>query len=161
MRFQLNSKLLSVASHHNIADEHGNLAYSVEGKFFSFGHNLAFKSADGKEVARIEQRLLNFLPTFDLLLGGKHFATITKKFSWLNKQFKLDVPGPNDYDIEGNFWNYEYTFERQGVIVANVSRKLFSMTGVYGVDIVKGEDEVAILATVIVIDICNRNDNHD
>ena len=64
----------------------------------------------------------------------------------------------NDYEIEGNFWNYEYEFRRQQGIVATVSRKMMSITGVYGVDIVKGEDPISILAAVVVIDLCNRSE---
>ncbi len=160
MRFQLNSKLLSLGSNYQIKDESGALAYTVRGKICSFGHDLTMETADGIEVARIQQKLLNFMPTYDLYLGEKHYATISKKFSWLRKRFLLDVPGPNDYDVEGSFWDYEYEFRRKHGVVATVSRKFFSITGVYGVDIIKDEDAVSILATVVVIDICNRSDSN-
>ena len=159
MRYQLSSKILSLASNYQILNEKDEVAFTLKGKILSFGHDLTMETADGVEVARIKQEILNFLPTFQLHLGEKHYATIARKFSWFKKTFLLDVPGPNDYEIEGSFWNYEYEFRRESGIVANVSRKLFSLSGIYGVDIVKGEDDVAILAAVVVIDLCNRSDN--
>ena len=159
MIFKLNSKLLTLGSHYQIRDEADNLVFSVKGKILSFGHDLTIENANGMPVARIQQRLLNFMPTFDLILGGKHFAKITKKFSWFKKCFLLDVPGPNDYDIEGNFWNYEYEFRRKSGVVAKVSRKFFSLTDVYGVEMLNSEDPIAVLSAVVVIDLCNQSNN--
>lgn len=158
MHFQLNSKLLSIGSNYQIKDGSGELAYTVRGKILSFGHDLTLETADGIEVARIKQKMLNFMPTFELYLGEKRYATISKQFSWFKKRFLLDIPGPNDYEIEGNFWDYEYEFRRKSGAVAMVSRRRFSLTGVYGVNIVEGEDAVSILATVVVIDLCNRQE---
>lgn len=161
MIFKLNSKLLTLRSHYQIRDAADNLVFSVKGKMLSFGHDLTIENANGMPVARIQQRLLNFMPTFDLILGDKHFAKITKKFTWFKKRFLLDVPGPNDYDIEGDFWNYEYEFRRKSGVVATVSRKFFSLTGVYGVDMLDSEDPIAVLSTVVVIDLCNQADDSD
>lgn len=159
MRFRLNSKLLTLGSNYQIKNEIDELAYQVRGKILSFGHDLTLETAQGVEVARIKQRLMNWMPTFELYLENKHFATITRKFSWFKKHFLLDVPGPNDYEIEGDFWDYEYEFRRQEGVVASVSRKMFSLTGVYGVDIIEGEDPISILAAVVVIDLCNRDES--
>ena len=104
MRYRLNSKLLTMGSNYQIKDERDELAFVVRGKVLSFGHDLTIETAEGVELARIKQKLLNFMPTYDLFLGVKKYATITKKFSWFKKCFLLDVPGPNDYEIEGNFW---------------------------------------------------------
>lgn len=158
MQFRLNSKLLSLGSNYQIRNDKDELAYVVRGKILSFGHDLTLETAQGVEVARIKQRLMNFMPTFELFLGEKSYATISKKLAWFKKRFLLDIPGPNDYEIEGNFWNYEYEFRRQQGVVATVSRKVLSITGVYGVDIAKGEDPISILAAVVVIDLCNRSE---
>lgn len=158
MQFRLNSKLLTLGSNFEIWDEKDELAFVVRGKILSFGHDLTLETPQGVEVARIKQRLMNFMPTYEMYLGEKHYATITRKFSWFKKRFLLDVPGPNDYEVEGDFWNYEYEFRRKSGVVARVFRKMWSMTGVYEVDIAKGEDVVSVLAAVVVINLCNRNE---
>lgn len=60
--------------------------------------------------------------------------------SWFKAKFKLDVPGPNDYEITGDFWDHEYEFLRGGDTVATVSKKHWSWADTYGVDIVADED---------------------
>lgn len=158
MQFRLNSKLLTLGSNYQIRNEKDELAFEVRGKILSFGHDLTLETPDGVEVARIKQKMMNFMPTFELYLNEKPYAIISKKFSWFKKTFLLDIPGPNDYEIEGNFWNFEYEFRRRQGVVARISRKRLSITGVYGVDIVEGEDPISILAAVVVIDLCNRSE---
>jgi uncharacterized protein YxjI len=88
------------------------------------------------------------------------FAEVVKEFTWFKSKFTLDVPGPNDYEITGSFWEHEYSFSRQGRTVASVSKKLFALTDTYGIDIVSGEDDVAILATAVVVDlVCHDEKN--
>ena len=65
---------------------------------------------------------------------------------------KALVPGPNDYEITGSFWQHEFSFTRQGREVAQVSKSYWSWTDSYGVQIVDDEDDIAILCTCIVID---------
>lgn len=84
-----------------------------------------------------------------------------KEFSWFKKSFLLDVPGPNDYTIEGSFWDHNYTFTRGGRTVARISRELWTWTDTYGIDVIEGEDDVAILCTAIVIDqVLNDEQSH-
>ena len=89
---------------------------------------------------------------------NKVFAEVAKEFSWFKSKFTLDVPGPNDYEITGSFWDHEYAFQRRGDAVATVSKAYWSWSDTYGVDIVDGEDDVAILATVLVIDLVCHED---
>ena len=86
---------------------------------------------------------------------------IFKEFSWFNSSFTLDVPGPNDYSITGSFWEHEYEFQRHGEIVARVSKRYFSWTDTYGIEVVDGEDVLAILATCIVIDLICHDEKND
>ena len=149
-----------MTSQYFILDEDGNQAYTIQGKFFSIGDKLTMFDAAGNEVAKINQKILTLMPHYELYRGGEFFASITKKFTWFKNKFELDVPGPNDYLIEGSFWDYEYVFRRSGQIVAEVSKKFWSLRDVYGVNIVEGEDEVSILATIAVIDlVCHEDDS--
>ena len=76
-------------------------------------------------------------------------------------KFVVDVPGPNDYKVEGSFWKHDYTFERKGKgLVATINKEMYSWTDSYGIKIVDGEDDISILATCIVIDqVCHDNDD--
>ena len=153
MLYMLKEKLWSFAGSYAIRDATKSPTFTVEGTAFSWGDKLSFRSASGQELAFISQKLWSLKPRYELYRDGVKFAEVVKEWTWFRKQFTLDVPGPNDYTIDGSFWDYEYTFARSGTIVARVSRRLWSLADTYGVDIVDGEDDVAILATVVVIDL--------
>lgn len=153
MRYALKEKVWSWADTYTIADGSGEPVYLVKGKAFSWGKKLSFQDAAGNELAFISQKLMSLKPRFQIYRDGELFADVVKEYSWLKSVFTLDVPGPNDYEIEGTFWQHDYTFRRAGQTVATVSKEMWSWSDTYGVDIVDGEDDVAILATVVVIDL--------
>jgi len=61
-------------------------------------------------------------------------------------------PGP-----DGQF-NKDYAFHRGGREVARVSKKWFRMSDTYGIDVAPGEDDVLVLASAVVIDLCVHPD---
>ena len=152
MRYKIKEKFWAFGNDFYILDEAGQPVYKVDGKAFSWGDKLSFQDRTGKELAYISQRLLTIMPKYSIYREGNLFAEVKKEFTWFRKQFTLDVPGPNDYTIDGSFWEHEYTFKRRGRTVAVVSRSFFSLTDTYGVEISDGEDHISILATCIVID---------
>jgi uncharacterized protein YxjI len=86
-------------------------------------------------------------------------AVVKKQlFTLFRCKFTVDVPGPDDLEAAGDFLEHEYGFERQGREVARVSKRWFSWTDTYGVDISAGEDDVLILATAVVIDMVCHED---
>ena len=152
MQFAIREKFWSWGDDYFIKDMNGTSVYRVRGKVFSLGAKLSFQDTNENELAFISQRMFSWKPCYDIHRDGQHFARIVKEFSWFNQSFTLDVPGPNDYSINGKFWRHEYEFQRGGVRVAVVSKKRWSLTDTYGIDIVDSEDAVSILCACIVID---------
>lgn len=152
MVYRIKEKFWSWGNKFTITDQDGNAYFYVDGKAFSWGDKLSFQDVDRRELAFISQKLMSFMPRYQILVDGQVYAEIKKEWSWFKKKFTLDVPGPNDYTVEGSFWEHEFTFMRGGQRVASVSKNFWGWTDTYGVDIVDGEDEVSILCTCIVID---------
>jgi uncharacterized protein YxjI len=160
MRYVLKQKLFNLGGAYYIRDEAGRDFYLVEGKVFSFGHQLSFSDTSGNELAYIRQRLLSWGPTYEIYREGELFAVVKKElFTFFRHVFTVDVPGPDDLTAEGDFMDLEFTFTRSGQVVAVASRKWFSWADTYGLDIADGEDDVTILASAIVIDTV-RADSH-
>ena len=124
----------------------------VKGRAFSWGNKLSFQDMNGNEYAFIDQKLLSWNPTYEIFVQGNKFAALVKNSRWFDKSFTLDLPGPNDYEIEGSFWRHEYTFRRRGVVVARISKERWRWTESYGVEIAAGEAVVSILCACIIID---------
>jgi uncharacterized protein YxjI len=162
MRYVMKQKLFSFGDDFTIRDSEGREVLYVDGKMLSLGDKLIFKDPQGQEVARIDQKLISIGPTWEISRNGQHAATVKKSlFSFLHCTFSVDVPGPDDLEARGNLLDHEYTFTRDGSVVAEVSKKWFSLTDSYGVDVAEGEDGVLILACAVVIDMACHKDEKD
>ncbi len=153
MRYQLREKLLAIGDDYTIKDEQGRDVYFVDGKVFRLRDELEIKDMEGRPLAVIRRKMIALRPSYEIWENGERRAVVSR--SWiriLRDKFEVDVPGPDDLEVQGDFLSREYTFRRHGEVVAQVSRRWFSITDTYGVDIREGEDDVLILASAIVID---------
>ena len=160
MRYVMRQKLLSLADNFTIKNEQEQDVFLVKGKVFSFGDKLSFQDLAGNELGCIDQRLLNWSPTYELWKQGELLAVVKRElFSFIHHRFTVDVPGPNDLEAEGDFLDHEYMITRGGSVVATVSKRWFSWTDTYGVEVADGEDDVLVLATAVVVDMVCHDDN--
>jgi uncharacterized protein YxjI len=156
----MKQKFFSLGGAFNIKNDQSRDIFWVEGKAFSFGHQLTFSNMTGNALAFIKQKVFSWGPTYEIYREGQLFAIVKKElFSFFKHVFTIDVPGPDDLVAEGDFWDLEYTFSRGERRVAVVSRQWFSWADTYGVDIVENEDDILILASAVVIDMV-RADSH-
>jgi len=160
MRFLMKQRLFSFGDDFYVKDAADQDIYFVDGKAFSFGDQLSFQDLEGNELAYIKQRLLAWGKTYEIIREGQIAAVVQKElFSFFHHRFTVDVPGPDDLEAEGDFMDHEYEFRRGDRTVATVSKKWFSWTDTYGVDIAPGEDPVLILASAVVVDqACHPDD---
>ena len=160
MRYVMRQKLLSLADNFTIKNEQEQDVFLVKGKVFSFGDKLSFQDLAGNELVFIDQRLLNWSPTYELWKGDKLLAVVKRElFSFIHHRFTVDVPGPDDLEAEGDFLDHEYTISRGGSVVATVSKRWFSWADTYGIEIADGEDDVLVLATAVVVDMVCHDHN--
>ena len=57
-----------------------------------------------------------------------------------------------DLNAHGNVLDHEYAIERDGDVVATVSKKWFRVRDTYGIEIGDGEDEPLLLALTVALD---------
>jgi uncharacterized protein YxjI len=70
----------------------------------------------------------------------------------LYHRFEADMPDGGNIDIQGNIVDHNYTMERGGRRVAEVSKKWLAVRDTYTVEVTPGEDDVSILAITVAID---------
>lgn len=160
MRYVMKQKLFAWGDDFLIKNDAGKDVFFVDGRAFSLGNKLSFQDLDGNELAFIRQKLLSWGPTYEITRGEQLLAVVKKQFfTFFRCKFTVDVPGPDDLEAQGSFLDMEYSFERGGRRVAEVSKRWFSWSDTYGVDIAEGEDDVLILASTVVIDMVCHADN--
>lgn len=160
MRYILKQQLFSFGDDFHIKDDAERDVYVVDGKAFSIGDQLSFQDLHGNELAFIKQRVFSWGKTYEIVRDGEVAAVVKKHlFALFHHRFTVDVPGPDDLEAEGNFTDHEYTFRRGQRTVATVSKRWFSWTDTYGVEVAPGEDPVLILASAVVVDqACHPDD---
>lgn len=158
-RYVMKQDWWSWGNDYTIRDAAGADVLRVDGKAFSIGEKLTIEDMSGRELAFISQKLLSWGPTYEIWKGDRLAAVVKKSvFTLFRCEFTVDVPGPDDLLAEGDFWDHEYSFARSGRPIASVSKKYFSWTDTYGIDIRHGEDPVLVLASAVVIDLCCHQD---
>lgn len=150
----MRQKFWSLGDDFVIRDGGGNDCYLVDGKVFTLGDKLSLLDMRGNELAFISQRLLAWGPTYEIHRPGEP-ATVVKKelFTFFSCKFGVDGPGDQDYEAAGDFMDHEYEILGAGGLAATVSKRWFSWTDCYGIEIADGDDPVLLLATAVVIDL--------
>lgn len=155
MKYLMKQKWLSLGDEFVVSDERGREIYRVDGATFAFGKNLTFYDRRDSELAYVARKTPSSGPTYEIYHGDDLQAVIRKgKFPPLRCRFSVEMPCPDDLHAEGNLADREYTFTREGKPVGRVSKLFFRPSDSYGVDVGRGEDDLLLLASAIVIDLC-------
>ena len=156
MRLLFKQRLFSWFDSYDIYDEVGNTVYVVKGQL-SWGHKLAIYDASGNEVGMVVQKVLTFLPEFEIYKNGSYIGCLSKEFSFLTPHYNIDY---NGWHIDGTIMEWDYSILNQsGYSIARVSKELFHMTDTYVIDVQDPGNALDALMFVLAIDAekCSRN----
>ena len=151
-RFQMREKLLSIGDDFWIEDEAGNRAYRVDGKAARLRETILLKDAEGREVAKIQERKLSIRDKMAIERDGETIATVHKALVGIRDRFLIDLERGAGLKAHGNIVDHEYEIERDGETIARVSKKWFRVRDTYGVELRAGEDEGLLLAAVVALE---------
>jgi uncharacterized protein YxjI len=153
MRYKMRQKMFSLGEDFTIEDASGNPAYEVDGKVMTLRETFELKDLDGNVVATIRGRLMSIRSKMDIHRNDEVIATVTKAlFSPFGDKFHVEVAEGKDLKIDGSILDHEYSIERDGDAVAQVSKRWFTFTDTYGIDVAAGEDDALILAIAVALD---------
>lgn len=152
MVYKVRQKILSFTEDFVIKNEYDEDVFFVKGKFFSIGHKLKISDVYGNELLYIEQKVLRFLPEYYIYDNSNtQIAKIKKKFTFFKPQYNIDsIYG--SYELNGNILQHNFEILKNGTICAEISKRWFSLTDTYGVEVSPQEKPEFILALVIIID---------
>ena len=81
MQLLIKQRIFAWSDTYDVYDENQEARYFVKGKVFSIGHQIhVFDKKTGAEVGAIRQKLLTFLPKFEIIMNGCVVGTITREF---------------------------------------------------------------------------------
>lgn len=157
MKLLFKQRFFSWFDSYDIYNEAGQTVYTVKGQL-SWGHCLKIYDAQGREIGTVKERILTFLPKFEMYLGERYVGCISKEFTFFRPKFTVDC---NGWQVDGDWLEWDYQIlNSTGRIVANVSKELWNWTDTYVIDVHDPQDALCALMLVLAIDAekCSRKD---
>ena len=156
MKLLFKQRFFSWFDSYDIYDEVGNVVFTVKGKL-SWGHCLRIYDANGNDLGEVVERVMTFLPKFDLYLGTERVGCISKELTFLKPKYEIDC---NGWQISGDWLEWDYTItDEDGEAVATVTKEVWNLTDTYVIDVKRQEDALCTLMVVLAIDAekCSRD----
>lgn len=157
MKLLFKQRFFSWFDSYDIYDEAGQTVYTVQGQL-SWGHCLKIYDAQGRELGTVKERILTFLPKFEIYLGERYMGCISKEFSLFLPRFNIDY---NGWHVDGDWFEWDYRIlNSAGNTIANVTKELWNWTDTYVIDVQNPQDALCALMLVLAIDAekCSRRD---
>jgi uncharacterized protein YxjI len=153
-RYQMRQRMLSIGDDYTIENDRGEHVFKLDGKALRVRKTILFKDMDGHELCKIQERMLHVRDSMEIEAPDGHRIAMVHKamITPLRERWVINVEDGPDLHAQGNFVEHEYTIERDGARVADVSKRWFRARDTYGVEVAPGENDILILATTTVID---------
>lgn len=142
---------------YNIYNDQNQIVYTVRGQL-AWGHCLKIYDARGIEIGTVKERILTFLPKFEMYLEDRHVGCISKEFTIFRPKFNIDC---NGWQVDGDWFEWDYQIlNSSGRPIANVSKELWNWTDTYVIDVYNPQDALCALMLVLAIgtEKCSRKD---
>ena len=157
MKLLFRQRFFSWFDSYDVYDEAGNTVFVVKGEL-AWGHLLRIYDANGRERGYIRERILTFLPKFEMYIGNSYAGCISKEFTLFFPKYNIDYKG---WHVDGDLFEWDYAIlDAAGREVASVSKELFNWTDTYAIDVRDPADAIYALMLVLAIDAekCSRKD---
>ena len=149
MKLLFRQRFFSWFDSYDIYYEDGSVAYTVEGQL-SWGHKLHIMDAYGRHVGTVKERIITFLPKFQMYFMGEYIGEIRKEWTFLRPRFTIDL---NGWDVQGDILHWDYqVYAPGGYEVAVISKRLFRLTDTYEIEVMNPADALYVLMLVLAID---------
>ena len=156
MQLLIKQRVFSWSDTYDVYDEAGNVKYFIKGEFLSVGHRLHVCDAMGNEIGLIKEKILAFMPEFEIEIDGAVCGRIQKKFSFFKPRYDVDFMG---WRTEGDFLGWDYDVYSGCSSIMHISQQPLRWGDTYIIDFENPADEIAGLLLVIAIDAANCSEN--
>ena len=157
MKLLFKQRFFSWFDSYDIYNEAGQTVYTVQGQL-AWGHCLKIYDAQGREIGTVKERILTFLPKFEMYLGDRYIGCISKEFTFFRPKYHIEC---NGWQVDGDWFEWDYRIiNKTGKPVAQVTKELWNWTDTYVIDVADPRDALSALMLVLAIDAekCSRKD---
>mgnify|MGYP002777142611 CR=1 FL=1 len=153
-RYKMRERLVSIGDDFFIENEAGDRVFKVDGKALRVRETLIFEDLHGHELCKLQAKVLRVKDSMEIEgPNGEQLGMVKKALiSPLRDRWVVKIGNGPDLDVQGNILEHEYTIEEGRNKLAEVSKRWFRLSDVYGVEIEPGQQDVLILAATVAID---------
>ncbi len=150
----MRQRMLSIGDDYVIENDRGERVFRLDGKAMRIRKTILFEDMDGRELCKIQERMLRIKDSMGIEGPEGNQIAIVKKalVTPLRERWIVRLEDGPDLHVQGNIVDHEYRIERDDAKVAEVSKRWFRVRDTYGVEVAPGENDVLILAAAAVLD---------
>ena len=158
MNAYIKQRVFSWGQKLDIYDEAGNVIYYCQGEIFTIGRKLHVYNSLGEELIYIKQKVLSFMPRYEIYIRGVYAASLIKKFTVFTHDFRFENL---DWRIDGDFWAHNYCVKDPNEeTMMTISKQWLTWGDTYCVNINDRVDPLICIAASLVID-CACHEGND
>jgi uncharacterized protein YxjI len=158
MKYQMREQMFAIGDDYWIETDTGQRVFKVDGKALRIRKTLVLETPAGDALLTVQKKLLSIRNTMEIERDGNTVATVKKALiTPLHDRFSIEVEDGEDMEAKGNIVDHEYSIDRGGDKVAQVSKHWFRMRDSYGIEIAEDENDALILAVAVCIDQMSHN----
>jgi uncharacterized protein YxjI len=158
MNLYIKQKVFTWRDKFYVYNENGEGIFKVEGELFSWGAKLHLYDAYDRELYFIKQKLMVFLPEYEIYQGENLIARVKKEFSFFKPRLNV-TSHRGKYVIQGNFLGMDFQILYNNQLLGAIKKEWFTWGDTYCLYIANNEDAAFFTALVIAIDNCLHNES--
>jgi uncharacterized protein YxjI len=159
----MRQRLVSLGDDFYIEDQAGDRVFKVDGKALRVRQTLLFEDLQGHTLCQIQERMLRVKEAMAIENSqGEKLAVVKKALiTPLRDRWTVTIGNGPELEAQGNILDHEYSITAGRNKLAEVSKRWFRLTDVYGVEIEPGQNDVLILAITTAIDMMAQPDSEE
>jgi uncharacterized protein YxjI len=159
--YVIREKMFRLAEDSDITDDTGQPVLHVEGKVLSLHSRVILRDPAGREAAQVYRKLAALRPTYEIIIDGKNVAEVRQHlFGPFRERLTIDTHDGSAMEMTGDLLGHEFTIQKDGHTAATISKRWLSLTASYAVDVLPGENDLLILASVLALDLVMDQQRH-
>jgi len=152
-RFKMRQHLVALGDDYYVENDKGKKVCEVDGQALSIRNTMVIKDSDGHERYKAQEKKVAVRDTMHIYRGSHTVAKIHKALvNPIRDRFSIAITDGDDMTATGNVIDHEYTIKRGGSVVANVSKKWFSVRDSYGINVETDDDPFLVIAIAVCLD---------
>lgn len=151
MRLLVRDRMLGIGDDYWIEDDQGRKVFFVDGKAMRLRDTFELKDMQGRVLIDIKAKLLALRDTMLIEREGEPLARVKRKrLSLLRNHYRVELVDGTELDVSGKILDREFAIEYDGELLADISRRWFSVRETYGLHVVREDADPALLLAVAV-----------